>query len=697
MLELLSLKIKGAGRFVEEQDISISNRPNLIGVAAENRNTGGSSGGAKSTIFKALDWLYGVNEVPTTVLKSRYSKEMEVTGQFLWNGKSTTISRSTKSGLHIEWTDDSGEVHSVSGSSSIAEEKLDEILGMPRNLFRLISHKRQDERGFFLNLTPKESFEFMMRALGLDEWQKKLDTLAERVSKEKEALDKQRIIHQVKLEHMSSALTRFEEKQAALVKLQQMATEDNQDAIKALEKQKHDLESSLSYLISSYREKTADLHRPDRSAFVFTPDPGVLLELSAIEDAIKLKKQSVERENSERQGGLLKMKDAEAKVLSRLRDIVSAEKDVSALLLDKASIEAKKTKLEAGQCHTCGQHWMDENTKKEMSTLLQKIADISAKIEEKTVAIAEKDKLMAGLQKIKENIVLLSIPILADTSELELNMRRLQKVIESAKEEVETSYLAAMHEFSMRSEALSIDHKAKEDLVKKEIQSVHNSIFEAKLKISSLDANRRAAEKEHDTAKSDFEKSQTAVQDSNNELAKFQKNHDLAEEGRRAIKSYLMTVFEDALQAIGDRASKMLSNLPNMQTATIYFEPFKEVASGPNKGRVKEEVTALLSVDGEESVPIRSISGGERASLDLAVDLAVVDLIEERSGLGTNYLILDEPCTGMDSLGKEHYVEILKNSGTKKKVLIVDHSSEVKEMVDDTILVIREGLYSRVV
>jgi DNA repair exonuclease SbcCD ATPase subunit len=163
-------------------------------------------------------------------------------------------------------------------------------------------------------------------------------------------------------------------------------------------------------------------------------------------------------------------------------------------------------------------------------------------------------------------------------------------------------------------------------------------------------------------------------------------------ETKRAIKTYVSFSFNEALDAIGDKATKIIRCIPNTKNATIEFEGTKET----QKGTVKEEVNAVISVDGELGVPIKSLSGGERSSTDLAVDLAVIDYIESKTGKGLNLFILDEPFTGLGTVEIEMALEVLKNANINKKLFIVDHNAEVKQMVQDRLIVVRDGLTSKV-
>ena len=169
MLKLKKLHLRGVGRFVENQVIDFDSLGTMVQVDGQNNNTKGSSGAGKSTIFNALDYLLGFSDLPTTVLQSRYAKDIFVKGEFDWDGKDLFIVRGKKDGLIVSVD---GEVKT--GSIKLVEEEIDKILAMPRDLFRQILHKRQFSRGFFLNMTPKENYEFLTSCLNLEKEKKKV-------------------------------------------------------------------------------------------------------------------------------------------------------------------------------------------------------------------------------------------------------------------------------------------------------------------------------------------------------------------------------------------------------------------------------------------------------------------------------------------------------------------------------------------
>ena len=90
------------------------------------------------------------------------------------------------------------------------------------------------------------------------------------------------------------------------------------------------------------------------------------------------------------------------------------------------------------------------------------------------------------------------------------------------------------------------------------------------------------------------------------------------------------------------------------------------------------------------------MSGGEKSSTDLAIDLSVIKFIEEKTGKGINIMILDEPFTGLDTACIEQAIEMLKNSSLDKKLLIVDHNPTASQSIENRITVVRDGLTSTI-
>jgi DNA repair exonuclease SbcCD ATPase subunit len=160
----------------------------------------------------------------------------------------------------------------------------------------------------------------------------------------------------------------------------------------------------------------------------------------------------------------------------------------------------------------------------------------------------------------------------------------------------------------------------------------------------------------------------------------------MAEEAKRFLKTYLSCSFDDALESISHKATEILRAIPTMANATITLVGTKETGSGA----VKEQINAVLNNDGEIDVPIKSLSGGERSAVDMAIDLAVTIFIQEKSNIGCDILFLDEIFGGFDSVGIEQALEMLRTVAVDKKIFIIEHNPIAKEFVSDKIVVVRD-------
>jgi DNA repair exonuclease SbcCD ATPase subunit len=72
-------------------------------------------------------------------------------------------------------------------------------------------------------------------------------------------------------------------------------------------------------------------------------------------------------------------------------------------------------------------------------------------------------------------------------------------------------------------------------------------------------------------------------------------------------------------------------------------------------------------------------------------------MLESKANKGIDLFILDEPFNGLDTVCIEMALEVLKNSNSNKRLIIVDHNPEVKEMVESRLTAVRDGATSRIV
>jgi DNA repair exonuclease SbcCD ATPase subunit len=116
--------------------------------------------------------------------------------------------------------------------------------------------------------------------------------------------------------------------------------------------------------------------------------------------------------------------------------------------------------------------------------------------------------------------------------------------------------------------------------------------------------------------------------------------------------------------------------------ASYKINTFKETSKGSIVAKLSEQLTM-----GDSEVSIGSLSGGELRALSICADLAIIDILEQYSGLAMNPIIMDEPFDGLDSVGRELVIELLGNIFSNRCAMIVDHYSEAKAMFSKIIKV----------
>lgn len=776
MLDLKSLTFSGIGRFVDEQSIDFTRLDSINQIEGQNNNTGGSSGAGKSTVFKALDFLLGLNDLSNTVLQSRLTKDqMTVTGTFDFDGQPLKIERGKKLLIDLN-----GEI--TTGSSKTSEEKLDQIIGMPRDLFRKILHKRQGEGGFFLNMGPSEVHKFLTNCLGLEKEQGKIPVLdAKLVIIEDKELDTKSAIESnaAGIEATSSAILGLGDPPVpeidpgaleSLKTVHESAIETHKIVRLSHQKEMEDLDKSkpvfqfspfdrseiqaVEFTISEINKKINEINKieEERQFSVHKKINELNSEVSSLNHKEFLRQSEVKSSIIVVQTEISSLKQKEQNRQNQIQSAISTNKinqlglkttiDSGEKAKEDAAIAIQElNKVRASLCPTCEQGWVNEASKTKEASLQKKLGEYKKLV---ILGIEASNKL-ADLEKEKDLLLSeaapKSIPELESLTAKVIELTELSKPIEIPEiASLKLQHNLFLSDLSPRNYPELLDLKSQADIKNNELTDLrkqeqnHQFKESAKSKLimdefASKQTEVRqkneyiikiAQEKEnkamldYETVKAKlafFENTKNRYRESVNKLSvqydKYQlelnkkseeldlilQEKDLILESKKVIKSYLSCCFEDALDSIGDEATKMIRGIPNMGTATIQFEGLKET----KEGKIKEEVTCMISMDGEIGIPVKSLSGGERSAIDIGIDLSVIKFIEERTGKGINIMILDEFTGGLDTVCIENAIEMLKNSNIDKKLLLVEHNPVVSQSIENKILVVRDGLTSRIV
>jgi DNA repair exonuclease SbcCD ATPase subunit len=132
-------------------------------------------------------------------------------------------------------------------------------------------------------------------------------------------------------------------------------------------------------------------------------------------------------------------------------------------------------------------------------------------------------------------------------------------------------------------------------------------------------------------------------------------------------------ILDTVIEGFNESINKHLTmTWPN---ASYQLKTYKQNKQGDINTKFSEE----LIVNGKER-SIGSLSGGEKKSVSLAIDFAVLDVLRDEFGIELNPIIMDEPFDGLDINGKEAVIEHLEDFSNDRQIWVVDHASEAKAL-----------------
>lgn len=679
MLKLKSLSFTGIGRFTSLQTVNLEDKSNLIQVNGINNNTGGSSGSGKSTVFHALDYLLGINETPATALQNRKQKDsIYVSAIFDKDGKLFRIERSKKKGLCLFTINQDAEDPIVTGSTKVAEEKLDEVLGLPKELCSKLIHKRQSEGGFFLNLRPKEIYEFLAKCLDLQHYNNKILELTQK-SKQ---FDQDLITITSKKNGVLSSLEGLQHTKTTLIKPEEPILNDN--VCVALDSFKYELKQQDT----KYKEELEIFSLTQPKQEFWEPDRSV----------INLKQQELDKVRSDFNTSQslyhqqkMAMVKKQAELQTKLNSTLSQKKDEDRLRKEIEVLKNDINTLNSCTCPTCTQTWVGDGQKKKIEDKMTEAKSKALKLKEILDNLSTVDEQQQVIDKLTLVVSNLKNPeeesFITKIYELEKQVKDLQKELDKQSSLHSEKQQFEWGEYNKGLATLKQNYELSVKELKDSIQQAELTVKENALKKQSYLNNLKFYEGQVLNLQNQEKSLNEQIIKLDNDFSGIVRKKDVYLEAARCIKSYLFSVFQDSLDYIGNRATSMLSKVPNTSGCVLYFETGKE-----NKdGTIKEEITPYINLEGDTNIPLGTLCGGERAAIDLAVDLAVNDLIECRRGGGFDWIVLDEPFNGLDAIGKEACLELLSGEEINRRIVIVDHGSELKEMVSDKIMVERTG------
>jgi len=147
----------------------------------------------------------------------------------------------------------------------------------------------------------------------------------------------------------------------------------------------------------------------------------------------------------------------------------------------------------------------------------------------------------------------------------------------------------------------------------------------------------------------------------------------------KGVKSHVLDL---VLPYINQRANYYLSILTD-NTINIMLS----TTTTSQKGNVSEKLSVEVNnING--STEYKRNSTGERKRIDLSISLALQDYVMSRSGTKTNFIAYDEVFDGLDSVGIDRLMNLLKERVKEvPSIFVVSHNKDLKELFETSITI----------
>lgn len=261
----------------------------------------------------------------------------------------------------------------------------------------------------------------------------------------------------------------------------------------------------------------------------------------------------------------------------------------------------------------------------------------------------------AEIEGLNEEVKGIEIP---DTSEIEAQLKELDLTIDNIKHQ-ETGIRNAVSEYEGLEKRIlnkgSEEENYEKMIAKEEARTTEQ--FDKKIEAVMAKLEKREAEKE------ELEAENKGLFDT------YARLRDL-KDGFKEVKQY---VFAGLLEELTRKSNRYLSELFELPVAIS----FSNMSSSGEASKIQVEVT----IEGQKR-PLGLYSGGQFRRIQLAVDLALSDIVSERGSKPMKLRIFDEYMKDLSESSMEKVLHLLES--LKGSTILIEHNSIFRSIVNNT-------------
>lgn len=675
------LELEGFRSFLDRSRIEFNNS-GLTLISGKDLRTGGSNGSGKSSILEAIYWTIGASPIPATELKNYNAKTISTKLGLSIDGKDWVVEKTHKS---LEIFVDGKPMDGL--KSSMLERLQAELGGI--DIFESLSYRRQSDLGnFFYNQDSKIKSFFVKCLPELS----RLEEISDAAQSKMTAI-------KTSISFLESTISDTEEKIKHLKSSDELdlLSQPLSSSIKSLGSEILD----LNLKITQKESEIINIDKQIQDISVAQLPESVSAKISSFENNLKSLELNINNHISnlnlkrrELVGAMNSKSDkcnditlAISEFTRKLCSVDEKEQEIKDIDSDIVNIKKKIEHVSSNTCYTCNQKWPDsQNAIDGLSSDILKLeaakVSIQKDINDIKSQVPEHESLTASFALLRSELEQDRSSLSDIDGEINSNKMKISGMKIKVANSIEELKKSHVGESTAKLLGLKNEHSQYISSLKSEINSRMNEISSLKDRLNQI-------QKE----KSDYSYLKNTLDDLQLKLK--------AEQGRLMIEEDVFNVtgkrgvlglyFEVLVKEIEQEANELVSKIPNTSDITIEISTKKETKSGTKKNAINTKI-----YKGAGEISFRSLSGGQQATLSLCVDLAMTKALKRRVNVSPSWVALDEAMDGMDNESKSSAIELISNFLPESLVLVIDHSTEIKEAFNNTIEVEYNGKTSGV-
>jgi DNA repair exonuclease SbcCD ATPase subunit len=624
----------------------------------------GDSGTGKSSIFLALAYVLDILPpgFSATSLQSWSGTPLQVDLEAEENGVIVKMGRGKKTYVQVGET-------VTSGAAAVAELR-QKVLGLPTEILRALTYRAQKQPGPLLAMTDAQKKDFLTTVLnlgGLEEAVSAAEDKLRDLKPKKEALTGSLSTAVADLQRLES------DHVETLIDTQSLIQQKSLEE-KALESAKVQQHKTLEASAANIARAKQCLDSSDASIKEITAGikTQIATETKELEQKLEQCRQFLQNVKVEDDARHKKHQDDVRGYNSAITDLEIKLRDCKKQASCIPALEAELQKSVSGMCPTCMQTWCSSGDHcRRLQSLIQEARRYEALVPEYEVRLqAARADLAKMVWAPDPNIEKLTIAREAIYSDIQ-TIRVRAEASESLK--AATDIRKQRYQEYCQSQQESIEAFA----ARKEVDSSFLRLKDVSNSISSTEARNLSASRFNQQRQNRISEAKKRLQGLESELETVTKNLNSELDFIDCLgrTGFLGVIFDDILREIAAATNARLARFNNTAGITVDFRTETQT----QKGKVNKTIAAVFNVNGHEGSFETGLSGGQQTSVEQALDLAMTEVIQARSGKMPGFLMLDEPFHGQPLPVKEAALEIIKEASQNKLVIVVDHEDSFKE------------------